>query len=98
MKLSEFKEMWEKDGFTFAKQDEQVRADGHWYLYNVHLPYGSSDYGRHMAILLQVHKETREVMAHDVKNTTSFNNSKPAPWTTEIQAWFNRHVREGGLA
>jgi len=92
MKLSEFKAMWEEDGTKFVKQAEKVHGKGHWYLFNVHFPYGTADYGRHMAIILKVDSKTREVLKHDTKNTSSAISNKPAPWTTEIQQWFDKHV------
>jgi hypothetical protein len=99
MKLSEFKAMWEEDGTKLVKMDEQVRGNEHWYLYNIHFPESRTSYGRHMAVLLQVDRKTREVVAHDTKNTSAPYGKKadPAPWTKEIQDWFQKHVDEGGL-
>lgn len=97
MKLSEFKQMWEADGTKFVKLDEQERGKEHWYLYSIHFPESTTNYGRHMAMLLQVHKDTREVIAHDTKNTSYAHGGKAKPWTQEIQDWFDKHVAEGGL-
>ena len=94
LKRKEFLKMWEGVGVTINKQDYRRHRGYDWFLYSIHLPYGSADYGRHFAILLVCDIHTGEVIANDEKNTSSYNSSSPAPWSQEIQSWFDRHVCE----
>ena len=95
MKLRDFVKMWTDDGFRLSKQTQKTIGKQKWVLYNVNVPYFASDYGRHMAIIVVIDRETGEILAHDEMNT-SLRNYPNHPWTQVTFEWFETQVAQYG--
>jgi len=97
VKLEEWKQMWENDGFRMVKLNEIEQNEKQllWVLFSIHVPYSAEDYGRHMGALLVVDKRSSEVLKHDTINLQGEMDGPVVNPSRDIYEWFERHVTEG---
>lgn len=88
-KLSDFKAMWERDGTRLVEQERRVVDGCTWLLYAVYFPSSTSEYGRHMAMILKVDTKTQEILMHDLRN---IQGEARGAWHQGIDQWFREHV------
>lgn len=90
--LRQFKAMWEADGFVFREEARRRTREATWLLFGVTCPYGTSEYGRHLGLMVALAPRTREVIGHNIKN---ISDGSSQPWLQQVQEWWERHVAEG---
>lgn len=92
MTLREFLRMWRADKTVLVLESTRRRGPKEMRLYSALLPY-SSDYGRHLAILLEIDRSTREVLNHELINLSGWIAMSRA----DVDKAFARFVRSFGL-
>jgi len=89
VKLDDFIKMWTEDGTRLIEQDRRELNGSIWLLYSVYFPESTSDYGRHMAMLLKVDAKTDVILLHDLENLTG---SIIGGSYRSLEEWFERHA------
>jgi hypothetical protein len=92
MNIQQFKTMWQEDGTQLILHDTKKVNDFELQLYAVLYPERTVEYGRHMALVVQIDKKG-EIVAHDLNNIIGTTNV-----TQEMKNWFNQCVIEAECA
>ncbi len=88
IKLDEFLKMWTADGTQLIEQDKADLNGSIWLLYSIYFPESTEDYGRHMAMILKVDRQTNIILMHDLEN---LSGSAIGGGHRDLKDWFEKH-------
>jgi hypothetical protein len=94
MTLERFLKLWTEDGTRLVEHDRQVRNGFLWILYGVYFPESTVDYGRHVALLLKIDGQTKEILGHDMHNITGETVHREVGWFLDHVAKYSDSVKE----
>lgn len=90
MNLAEFRDMW--SDCKLIEEDRRMRDGATWILYSVTEIESTNNYGRHYAIFVVIRPDDKEVIAHNLHNTTDRDTT---PYRQQIWEWWEKHLAEG---